>query len=89
MMSLGVGTCPTRRAKLKERGPSPEEEVFSGSDVQVSRILPRGGIADLRFGDPEPVITELGVLHRLVCGVTCQPLGSACGGGGWTHTLLR
>lgn len=87
-MSLGVGTSQRGAPNSKNVEPSPEEEVFSGSDVQVSRILPRGGIADLRFGDPEPVIIELGVLYRLVYDVTCQPLDSAYGEG-WTHTLLR
>ena len=64
------GEPPNNQRQTQEvRGASPEEEVFSGSDVHVARILSYRGIADLRFGNPKTVITELGVLHRLICDV--------------------
>jgi len=70
-MSLREGR-PTASVKPK-RGVEPyipEEQVFSGSDVHVARILSHGRIADLGFGNSKTVITELGVLDRLICDVT-------------------
>lgn len=64
------GNLPANGVKLKECGASPEEQVFSGSDVHVARILPHRGIADLGFRDPQTVIAEPGVLYRLVCDIT-------------------
>jgi hypothetical protein len=60
---------PSNGVKLKGCGASPEEQVFSGSDVHIPRILPYRRITDLRFRDPETVMSELGVVGRFVCDV--------------------
>ena len=46
------GNRPANSAKLKGCGASPEEQMFSGGDVHITRILAHRGIANLRFGDP-------------------------------------
>ena len=47
-----MNTLRENSAKFKGCGASPEEKVFSGSDVHVSRILSYRGITDLGLRDP-------------------------------------
>ena len=67
-----------RTPGLKE----PEEEVFTGGDIQVSRILFNPRIADRRLLDPKSIGSEVRVgeqldyglwqsMHSRIVGVRC------------------